>query len=72
MAMCTALAWEQAGSPPQDPSARRKYAIQAIQTLRQALDAGYAPREALDRDTTFDAIRNEPEFQKLVHPAKDK
>jgi hypothetical protein len=72
LALCAALVGNKSGLSPQDPSAQQKYVDLAIQTLRQALDAGYGPGDALDKDAAFDGIRNEPGFQNLAHPPKGK
>ena len=42
----------------------------AFEYLDKAIDAGFTQLETLENDTDFDAVRKEPEFEKLVAKAR--
>jgi tetratricopeptide (TPR) repeat protein len=54
------------------PTWTQKYADQALETLRQALAAGYTDAEHLKRDQALDPLRTRPDFRELVREVEEK
>jgi hypothetical protein len=50
----------------EEPTQRRAYAAQALDTLRQAIAHGLKDGERLKKDSAFHPLRSEEEFQKLL------
>jgi hypothetical protein len=67
MALCVPLvgAGKSEGTP-QEQELRGAYTRQALSTLQQAIDAGYANFVHLRQDRDFDAIRSSVEFQRIA------
>jgi serine/threonine protein kinase len=49
-----------------------QYAARAVQLLQQAVAKGYKNVEALQRDADFDALRQRPDFQKLLNDLENR
>jgi tetratricopeptide (TPR) repeat protein len=55
-----------AAAPDAVPEQAEHYAARTVGLLRQAMAAGYKDVEALKKDADFDAVRQRPDFQKLL------
>jgi len=53
-----------------DDQRRRECIREALATLQMAIDAGHQSRRALERARRFEALRPEPEFQRLLEQLK--
>jgi tetratricopeptide (TPR) repeat protein len=61
---------------PNDPVARYNLACSyallhqnglAVEALRKAIELGYEDRDHLESDSDLDNLRNDPEYQRLLH-----
>jgi serine/threonine protein kinase len=59
-ALSVAAAWDT------DPRQAEHYALRTVQLLQQAVSQGYEDVEALKENADFDAVRQRPDFQKLL------
>jgi hypothetical protein len=55
-----------AAQPSPSPGELRRYADEAIATLRQAIDAGYQDLARIREDPDWDSVRSRPDFQALL------
>jgi WD40 repeat protein/tetratricopeptide (TPR) repeat protein len=72
MALAVALVGQ--GKPeltPEERETRRTYTQEAVQTLQQAVGAGYKDYRHIKQDRDFDAIRSVVKFQALVSRMED-
>src|SRR5262249_54462766 len=67
LAQCVPLVGRDSASlSPEERADRQKYTALAVETLRQALAAGFKQAYVLARDPAFQAIRADPGFQALL------
>jgi WD40 repeat protein/tetratricopeptide (TPR) repeat protein/tRNA A-37 threonylcarbamoyl transferase component Bud32 len=67
LAQCVPLV--AAGKPsvsPEEQAERKKYMNLAVESLREAIQAGFRPLDSLNRDGAFQSIRDEPAFKALL------
>jgi eukaryotic-like serine/threonine-protein kinase len=66
-ALCSAVLGEgKAELAAAEQAAKRRYADQAVEALRQAVDGGWENVAWMDKDPDLDALRGRPEFEKLM------
>ena len=54
------------GAGPNAAERQHRYAAQAIDALRQAIDAGYTNAKEMEMDPDLDALRSSEAFQALL------
>jgi serine/threonine protein kinase len=67
LALCVPMVGKgKTGLTPAEQAERDKYVDQALETLRQAISAGFKDVEHLKKDKDFDPLRSRDEFKKLL------